>query len=175
MIIWWDWHTYIILVFCVSCLNYLESLLDLFQYTATPHTPGRPTLVIIFIHLFTFSILVISSLTSPGSCYQDPIILVFTVHNFSKCVTKTFSLVTGDDVIHDYSILEILPSSIHELPEFSLCDTIYVPHDICFQDFIFHDLRRVIFTPNILYINILVLYHLLQKMMTDINIFCTNT
>ena len=84
MITWWDWPTYIILVFHVSRFNYLESLLDLVQHTATLHPPGRATLVIIFIHLFPFSILVISSLTSPVYHDQYPIILVFAIHDFCE-------------------------------------------------------------------------------------------
>ena len=85
---------------------YLESLPDLVQHTAIPHPPGRTTLVIIFIHFFPFSILLISSLTNPVSCDQDPIILVFPIHDFSKCVTGIFSLVMDEDIIYDSSILD---------------------------------------------------------------------
>ena len=41
--------------------------------------------------------------------------------------------------------------------------------------FFCHDVRRVIFNTNILDINILVLHHVPQKMITNINMFCTNT
>ena len=108
MIPWWSWYTFIIIVFHISRFNSLESLKDLVQHTATPNPPGSNTLVIIFILFFTLSILVNSLHTSPGSSDQDPLILVFPIHNFIKCVTVILSIVTGDDVIHDSSILEIL-------------------------------------------------------------------
>ena len=105
MISWWDWPIQIILVLPVSCLNYFESLLDLVQHTAIPHPLDRTTLAIIFIHFFPFSILVISSFTSPVYRDQDSIILVFPIHDFSKCMTGIFSIFTGDYVIHDSGIL----------------------------------------------------------------------
>ena len=48
MITWWDCTTLFIIVFRVSSLSSLESLMDLVQNTATPHPPDRTTLVIIF-------------------------------------------------------------------------------------------------------------------------------
>ena len=41
---------------------------------------------------------------------------MFNIHYFRECVTGILSLVTADDIIHDSGILDILPSSIHELP-----------------------------------------------------------
>ena len=105
MITWWDWTTYIILVFHISHFNYIESLLDLVYPTAIIHLPGRTKLICI--RIFPLSTLVISSLTSPVSCDNDPTILVFPIHNFRKCVTGIFSLVMGYYVIHDSGILDI--------------------------------------------------------------------
>ena len=102
-----SWPIHIILVFCVSCFNSIESLLDIVQHTAIPHMTGRTTLVIIFIRFFPFSILVILSLTSPGSCDQDPIILVFSIHYFSKCLALIFILVMVYYIIRDSGIIDI--------------------------------------------------------------------
>ena len=81
--------------------------MDLVYHTEILHPPGRTTLVIIFIQVFPFPTRVISSLTSPGYCDQDPTILVFPINNFSKCVTWIFILVMGDYVICDSDILDI--------------------------------------------------------------------
>ena len=175
MITLWAWTTFLILVFCFSCFNYLETLLDLVEYKSISHPPGRTILVITFILFFPLSILVNSSFTSPCYCDQDTLIPIFNIHDFSVCVTGIFSLVTGDDVICDPCILGILTSNIHNLPEFSLCDYFHVPSKICFRGFSFHDVHRVIFTQNMLDINILVFQHVLQKIMVNINMFCTNT
>ena len=116
MIHWWDWPTFIIIFFYVSCFSSLESLLNLVQNTATPHPPGRTTLVIISILFFSLSILVKSLLNSTGYCDQDPLIPVFDIHNFSECITGILSLVTGDDIIRGSILLDIFSSSIHMLP-----------------------------------------------------------
>ena len=118
MITWWDCPTFVILVFRVSCFNSLDSLMDLVQHTAIPHPPGRTTLVIIFILFFPLSILVNSLITSPGSCDQDALIPVFPIHDFSECVTGIFSLVTGDDVIGDSSLLDRKSLPKERLPSF---------------------------------------------------------
>ena len=47
-----------------------------------------------------------SLLASPGSCDQDQLVLIFYIHEFSKCVTGILSLVMGDDVTHDSSIID---------------------------------------------------------------------
>ena len=106
IITWWDWPTFIILVFRVYCLSSLQSLMDLLHPTLIHHTPFRTTLVIIFILLFPLSVLVNSLLTSPGSFDQDPLIPIFLIHDFSDCVTGIISLVMGDDVIRDSIILD---------------------------------------------------------------------
>ena len=80
--------------------------MDLVQHTETPHPPGSTTLVIIFIHFFPFSIFVISSLSNHVSCNKYPIIIVFPIHDFSDFMSGIFSIVTGDDIIHDSSILD---------------------------------------------------------------------
>ena len=95
----------------------LESLLDIFHHTSIHHPVGRPKLVIIRPNFIIFSILVISLLTNPVSCDQYPIMLVFSIHNFCECVTGIFSLVTVEDITRDSGILDIITSSIHELPE----------------------------------------------------------
>ena len=107
MITWCYCPTHIILVFNVSCFNYLESLLYLFQHTEIPHPPVRTTVVIIFISLFTFKFLLVSSLTSPGYCDQDSIILVFPIHDFFGFVTGIFSIVAGDYVFCDSGIIDM--------------------------------------------------------------------
>ena len=84
----------------------IESLLSLVQHTSISHTLGRTTLVIIRLHFILFSILVISSLTNPGSRDQYPIVLMFYIHDFRECVTKIFSLVTSDDIISDSGIID---------------------------------------------------------------------
>ena len=56
----------------------LESLMYLVQKTATPYPPESTTLVLIFIQFFHLSVLVILSLTNPGSYNQETIILVFS-------------------------------------------------------------------------------------------------
>ena len=80
--------------------------MDLIQHTEISHPPDRTTLVIIFILLFSLSILVNSLLTSPGYCDLDLLIPVFTIKEFSKCVTGIIILVTGDDVIRDSSLID---------------------------------------------------------------------
>ena len=84
----------------------LEPLLALVQNTSIPHPIGRTTLIIICIHFIPFSILVISSLTNPGSREQDKIILMFLIQDFCECVTGIFSLVTSDDIIYDSGVLD---------------------------------------------------------------------
>ena len=80
MITWWYWPTYLFLSFIYIVSVSLESMLDIVHHTEILYQPGSTTLVIIFIHYFPFSIFVISSITNPGSCHQDPIIIVFPVH-----------------------------------------------------------------------------------------------
>ena len=163
---------------CLPCILFnisLESQLDLVQLTAISHPPCRTTLLIIFYPLLLLSILVNPLLTSPGSCTQDLLIPVYPIHDFSKCVTGIFSLDAGNDVIHDSCLLDILLSSIHELPEFSLSDPSHMPRKIRFWDVISHDVCWVIFTPDILDINIIFFHHVPQKMMKNINVLCTNT
>ena len=107
MITLWDWTTYIILVFHIYNSNYNDSVLDIVYPTSILHPPGRTKLVIIFIQVFHLSTLVISSLTSPGYCDNDPTILVFTIHNFRRFAIWIFSIFMGDYVIHDSGILDI--------------------------------------------------------------------
>ena len=98
---------------------YLESLLDPFQHTAISYPTGRTILVIILIHFVPFSILVISSLTNPGSRHQDPIHILFPVHDFIKCVTGIFILFMGDDIIRESIFLTFslpLSTSSHIYP-----------------------------------------------------------
>ena len=83
----------------------LESLMGLVHHTAIPHQIGRTALVIIHLHFILFSILVISSLTNPGPRDQDPIILIFSIHEFRECVTGIFSLVMDYDIIRDSGVL----------------------------------------------------------------------
>ena len=80
--------------------------MDLVQITTIPHPPCRTTLLIIFYPLFLLSILVNPLLTSPGSCTQYLLIPVYPIHNFREFVTGIFSLVTGDAVIRDSSLLD---------------------------------------------------------------------
>ena len=78
------------------------------QNTATPHLLDTTTLVIIRIHFIFLSLLVIPLIANPGSCDQDPIVLVLYIHDFRECVTRIFSLVMVDDTILDSGILGIL-------------------------------------------------------------------
>ena len=90
-------------------------------------------------------------------------------------MTVILSLVTGDDLIDDSYLLDILPSSIHELLEFSLSYPSHVLSKIRFRGVISHNFSWVIFTPDILDISIFLFQHVPQKMMTNIIVFCTNT
>ena len=171
MITWWDWPTYIIIVFHVSPFNHSFVTSGSCPAHNNPHPLERTTLVITRIHFILFSILVISSLTNPGYRDQDPIILIFLIHDFCECVTGILSLVTTDYIIHDSSILDILSPSIHELPEFSLCDTLHLPQEIFLRVVLCHDVYRVIFNSNIPNINTLILHHDSQKIMTNIDFF----
>ena len=106
MITWWAWNTFIIIVFHVSRFSSLESLLDLVYHTAIHNPPGINTFVNIFIIFVTLLTLVNSLLTNTGYCYQDQLIPVYPIHNFREFVTGIFSLVTGDAVIRDSSLLD---------------------------------------------------------------------
>ena len=86
--------------------------MHIFQHTATHHSPGRNTLVMIFILFFTLSILVKSLLNSLEYCDQDPLIPVFPIHNSSKCVTGIFSIVASDEIIRESSLLDNLGRKI---------------------------------------------------------------
>ena len=66
-------------------------------------------------------------LTSTESFTLDLLILVYPIYNFRNCMTGIFVLVTGDDIICDSCPLDILPSSIHNLLEFSLSDPSRMP------------------------------------------------
>ena len=171
MINCWDCPTSIIIVFYVSCLSSLESLMDIFQHTEISHPPGSTTLVMIFILFFLLSFLVNSLLNSPGYCDQDPLIPVFPIHDFSKCMPVIFSLVTCDDVISDSSLLDILPCSIHKLLEFFLCYPFHITYNIYPQGVLCNEIHRVIFTLNILDKNTLLFHYVSQKMVTNVNVF----
>ena len=62
---------------------------------AIPHPPDSTTLVIIHFHVILFSILGILLLTIVWSRDQDPIVLMFSIHDLRKCVTRIFSLVAA--------------------------------------------------------------------------------
>ena len=68
-------------------------------------------------HLITYQ----SSISWPRSN-----IFMFSIQDFHEWVNEIFSLVTADYIIGDSGILEILPSSIHELPKFSLSAPLHV-------------------------------------------------
>ena len=132
MITWWDCPTYSLFYFMSILSVSLESLLDPVQHISTPHQPDRTKLLIIFIRFFPLSILVISSFTNPGSSDQGPTSLVFTIHNFSECVNGIFIFVTGDDIIHEYSILDtIYQLKIKNVHEFIKNIDLYYLHLEC--------------------------------------------
>ena len=60
----------------------------------------------IFLQIIILYILVICLITNPGSCDQDPVIHVLSIHDFSNCVTEIFSLVTFHDIIRDSGNVE---------------------------------------------------------------------
>ena len=163
----------------LSSMSLVSALLShCWIFSSTQKSPIHQTglrQLLSFILLFPLSILVNILLTSPGSFAQDLLILVFPIHDFSECVTGIFSLVTGDDIMRDSCILDILLSSIHNIPKFSLCDPFHMPREILFWGVLSHDLSRVIFTINILDINIIFFHHVSQKMVINIKVFCTNT
>ena len=78
----------------------------LVQHTEIPHPLGITTLVTIYLCPIILSILFISLLTNPGYGDQDPIVLVFSIQAFRKCMTGMFIIFMADDIIRDYIILE---------------------------------------------------------------------
>ena len=80
-----------------------------------------------FILFFLLSILVNPLLVSPGYFPQDLLIPVYPIHHFRECVTGILILFTGDDVIRDSCIFDILHSSIHDILEFSLSYPSHMP------------------------------------------------
>ena len=108
------------------------------------------------------------------SC-KNPIVPVFSLHILSVCVTGILSLVTFDDIICDYGILDIISSSLHDLPDFFLCDPLHVFHEFCFRSIPHNNIRRYFFTPNILNINILIWHHVPQEMLTNNNLLGMHT
>ena len=103
MVTWWYWNNSFNLIFSVSCFIFLLShrwILSISQKYPIHHSGLHQSLN--FYPLLLLSILVNPWLTSPGSWYQDLLIPVCPIHNYSKCVTEIFSLVTGDDFIRDY-------------------------------------------------------------------------
>ena len=107
MITWWDWPTFFIIVFRVSWFISLDSLLDIFQNPAIPHPPGRTILVIIFYPLFSFINIDKSITYQSWNLWPRLTHSYFLIHDFSKCVTGTFSLVIGDDAVHNFCLLDI--------------------------------------------------------------------
>ena len=93
------------------------------------------------------------------------------VHRIGECMTGILIQVTIHDSIRDSIILEIIPSSFHELSEFSFCDYPCIFGVISFITIICHNLCGVLFDPNILNIHILFFCHLPHKMVAYINIF----
>ena len=175
MVTWWDWNTSFNLVFHVYCFIFLLShswILSISQQSPINHA-GLHYLLYFYPLLFS-SIFMNPWLTSPGSLYQDLLIPLCTIHNYSEWVTGIFSLVTGDDFIRDSCLLEILPYSIHDPPEFSLSDLSHMPCKIRFWGVLCHDIIWFLFTLNILDISILLFHHVTQKMTTNINVLCTN-
>ena len=128
MVTWWDWNTSFILALHFSCFIFVlifSWILSSSQQSPIHHA-GLHYLSL-FYPILLLSILVNPLLTSNGSCTQDLIITVYPIHDFIKCVTRIFIIVTDDYVIRDSCFLDILPYSIHELPEFSLSDPSHMP------------------------------------------------
>ena len=100
---------------------------------------------------------------------------MFSIYDLREWVTGIIGLVVVDDIIRDSGIIDILPSSIHKLPDFSLCGPLYVLHEIWFLNFVCNNGRRVIFTLNILNTNILILCHVPQKIIMNIYVIGTHT
>ena len=109
-------------------------------------------MIILFIHLFT----------KTGSCDQDPVIPGFPIHDFSECVNGILILVMIHESNHDSTNFNVIPSGFHELPEFSLRDPLYVFNLFVFRIILCHNIRRVFFAPNILNLNVFIIYHVPQ-------------
>ena len=159
---------------CLDCLFLvvLDSLLVLINLTEITLPLGRTKLSIIHIHII---ILFICLLTNPGYCDQDPFIPVFSIHEFSKCVTGIFSLVIFHDFICDSDIIDILPSSFQGFPQFSLRGPLRMINLYGFRTILCRRIRRVFFNPDILIGNFFIFYHVSQKTMTNINVLVTHT
>ena len=176
MVTWWAWTTSFILVFHLYCFRSL--LIHCWILSSTHESPIHQVglhYLLYFILILHLYILVNTLLTSTWSCAQDLPIPVYCIHDFSECVTVIFSDVTVDDVIRKSCLLDILHSSIHKLSEFYLSDPSHMPSKIRFRGVLSHDVRWVVFIPNILDINILFFHHVQKKMMTNINMICKNT
>ena len=84
----------------------LESIVVPVQHREIHHLLGRTTLVIIRLLFILFSILVISLLTNHEARDQDPIVFMFSVHEFCEYVIEIFSIFTSDNIICDSVILD---------------------------------------------------------------------
>ena len=167
-----------LLYYCLPCLLYHILLSHRWILSSSQKYPIHHAglhYLLYFYPLFLLSVLVNPWLTSPGSWAQELLITVYLIHDYIECVTGIFSLFTGDEIIRDSCILEILPSSTHDLLEFSLSDAFQVPRKIRFRGVLSHDVIWILFTLDILDINILLPHHVPQKMTTDINVLCTDT
>ena len=110
-----------------------------------------------------------------GSCEQYIVITVFIIHGICECLDEIFSQVTIHDSTQDSVIIDIIPSIFHELLEFYFCDTLCVFFIIILGKILRHNIRRVLFAPNILNVHVFVFHHVSQKMVTYIVIFGTHT
>ena len=98
----------------------------------------------------------------------------FSICDFSECVTVILNIFTFHVFIHDYDIIDIPPSSFHYIPDLSLCDPFDLFCWIYFRKSLCNNINRVLFTPNISHINVFIVYYVLYKIMTNINVLCTH-
>ena len=164
----------ILFFYCLFSVT-LGSLLTLVHIIETPLPIYRNTLFIILLQIIILSILVIGLITNTVSCDQDPIITILSIHDLRECVTGIFRIFTFHDFIHDSGNLGITPYSFHKIPEFSLCYPSHAFHKICFRTILRHNIRRFLFTMNILNYNIFIFCNVPQKMVTNVSMLGMHT
>ena len=109
------------------------------------------------------------------SCNQCTFIPLFPIHNFGNCVTGILSQVAIHDSIQNSVILDIRPSSFHELPDLSFRDPLCVFNVIFLITNLSHNIRMVFFAPNKLNVYVLFLYQDPYKIMMYINVLSMHT
>ena len=161
------------LVFNISSLLIiLYSQLILIQIKDIPFLLVRITLFILRLHiiiLFVFYLPFLDLVTKIHSF----LFYLFTASVSAKIEYSSRFMI--HDSVQDSAIIDILPSSFHELPEFSFRDPLCVFDIIIPRKIIRHNIRIFFFAFNILNYHVFDFFHVPQKVVTYINMFGTHT